>query len=115
MPTMPQNTQEFFNTLLPNGLTQSADKAREIDAIFCFKISGEGGGEWTVDLLSSPPSCKPGCDERAQCTIQVDNNEFLAMLMDSNQVMQLYFTGKLTVSGDSMLAMKLQNVFELAL
>jgi hypothetical protein len=36
------------------------------------------------------------------------------MLTDPNAGMQLYFQGKLRVSGDPMLAMKLQQFFDLA-
>ena len=35
------------------------------------------------------------------------------MLSDPNAGMQLYFQGKLCVSGDPMLAMKLQQLFEI--
>ena len=36
------------------------------------------------------------------------------MLADPNAGMQLYFQGRLMVSGDPMLAMKLQSFFDIA-
>ena len=114
MATMPKNAQELFDTLVPQGLAQFPDKARELNAIYCFKIAGEGGGEWTVDCTADPPSCVKGDSGKAQCTIEVTNEDFNTMLSDPNAGMQLYFQGKLRVSGDPMLAMKLQQLFEIA-
>jgi len=47
-------------------------------------------------------------------TIQIAHDDFKTMLSDPNAGMQLYFQGKLIVTGDPMLAMKLQQLFELA-
>jgi putative sterol carrier protein len=114
MPDMPTNATETFDVAVPAGLKQHPDKAREVNAIYAFKIGGEGGGEWTVDLTSDPPTCTRGDTGKAQCTIDIDHEDFKSMLKDPNAGMQLYFQGKLRVSGDPMLAMKLQQLFDLA-
>lgn len=114
MAELPTNATETFDVAIPAGLKQFGDKARELNAIYGFKVSGEGGGDWTVDLASDPPSCVRGDTGKAQCTIEIDHEDFKSMLKDPNQGMQLYFQGKLRVSGDPMLAMKLQQLFELA-
>ena len=112
--TMPKDAQQLFNELIPAGLKQFPDKAREVNAIYAFKISGEGGGDWTVDLTANPPTCVKGDTGNAQCTIEVAHDDFKTMLADPNAGMQLYFQGKLRVSGDPMLAMKLQQFFDIA-
>lgn len=114
MSTLPKDAQELFNNLVPEGLKQFPDKAGELAAIYLFKITGEGGGEWTVDTVAKPPTCTPGDSGKAQCTVSVSHDDFKTMLSDPNAGMQLYFQGKLQVSGDPMLAMKLQQLFELA-
>ena len=114
MATMPKDAQDLFDNLVPQGLAQYPDKARELNAIYCFKITGEGGGEWTVDCTSSPPTCTKGDSGKAQCTVEVASDDFKTMLSDPNAGMQLYFQGKLRVSGDPMLAMKLQQMFDIA-
>jgi putative sterol carrier protein len=114
MAALPTNATETFDVAIPAGLAQYADKAREVNAIYCFKISGEGGGDWTVDLTSEKPSCVRGDTGNSQCTIEIAHDDFKTMLADPNAGMQLYFQGKLRVSGDPMLAMKLQQLFELA-
>jgi putative sterol carrier protein len=114
MPEMPKDAVDLFDNIVPAGLAKYPDKARELNAIYAFKISGEGGGEWTVDLTSTPPTCVRGDTGKAQCTIEIAHEDFKTMLTDPNAGMQLYFQGKLRVSGDPMLAMKLQQLFDLA-
>lgn len=112
---MPTSAQEVFDDLVPKGLAQFPDKAGELNAIYAFKISGDGGGDWTVDTVAKPPTCTKGANDNAQCTIEVSNEDFKTMLGgDPNAGMQLFFAGKLRVSGDVTLAMKLQQLFELA-
>ncbi len=76
MATMPKDAQEMFNEKVPKALEQYPDEAREVDAIYCFKISGDGGGEWTVDLTSDPPTIKKEDDGTAQCTFEVAHDDF---------------------------------------
>ena len=71
MATMPKDAQDLFDNLVPEGLKQYPDKARELNAIYCFKITGDGGGEWTVDTTANPPSCTKGDSGKAQCTVEV--------------------------------------------
>ncbi len=110
----PKDAQELFNEQVPVALTKFPDKAREVNAIYCFKISGEGGGTWSVDLTADPPTCNVDESSNAQCTVEVAHDDFKTMLSDPQAGMQLYFQGKLRVSGDPMLATKLQQFFDLA-
>ena len=114
MPQMPKDAKELFDELVPAALKAHPDKAKAVNAIYCFKISGEGGGEWTVDLSADPPNVAQGDNGKAQCTIEVAHDDFKAMLGNPQMGMQLYFQGKLKVTGDPMLATKLQQFFALA-
>jgi len=111
---MPKDAQELFNEQIPVALGKHPDKAREVNAIYCFKITGDGGGTWSVDLTSDPPTCEAKDTGSAQCTIEVAHDDFKTMLSDPQAGMQLYFQGKLKVTGDPMLATKLQQFFDLA-
>jgi putative sterol carrier protein len=114
MATAPKNAQDLFDNLVPKGLKQFPDKARELNAIYCFKISGEGGGAWLVDCTSNPPACTRDNGSKAQCVVEVSHADFKSMLDNPSTAMQLYFQGKLRVSGNTLLAMKLQQLFEIA-
>jgi putative sterol carrier protein len=114
MATMPKDAKELFDVQVPAALEKHPDRAKEVNAIYCFKITGDGGGEWTVDLTADQPTCVAGDSGTAQCSIEVEHEDFKAMLSDPQAGMQLYFQGKLKVTGDPMLATKLQQFFALA-
>ncbi len=109
-----QDAVQLFDVMIPKALANHPDKAKEVNAIYAFKITGDGGGEWTVDLVNSPPTCAKGDSGKAQCTIEVAHEDFKAMLGNPQAGMQLYFQGKLRVVGDPMLATKLQQFFAFA-
>jgi SCP-2 sterol transfer family protein len=114
MAELPKDAQQLFDEQVPKALLDHPDKAKAVNAVYCFKISGDGGGEWTVDLTSEPPTCARGDTGKAQCTIEVAHEDFKAMLGNPQVGMQLYFQGKLKVTGDPMLATKLQQFFAIA-
>jgi putative sterol carrier protein len=112
--SLPKDARDLFDNLVPQGLKQYPDKARELNATYGFKITGDGGGEWTVDCTANPPTCTKGETGKPQCMVEVAHADFKTMLADPNAAMQLYFQGKLRVSGDPMLAMKLSQLFAIA-
>jgi hypothetical protein len=108
-----KSAQELFDTQVPENLAKNPDRAKEIGAVYLFKITGDDGGTWTLDMAGSPPSCTKGDKGNAQCTIEIAHADFKAMLENPGLGMQLYFQGKLKVTGDPMLAMKLQKIMSM--
>mgnify|MGYP001582422891 CR=1 FL=1 len=109
-----KDAKQLFDDMVPAALAKHPDKAKDVNAIFAFKITGDGGGEWTVDLVNSPPTCTTGDSGTAQCTIEVAHEDFKSMLGNPQVGMQLYFQGKLRVTGDPMLATKLSQFIQFA-
>ena len=108
---MAVDIQKLFNDQLPAALAKNADEAKTIGAKFQMNITGPTGGEWNIDVSATGPSCKHGTGE-ADCTISITDEDFQT-LVENPQAngMQLFFAGKLKVSGNQMLAMKLQKLF----
>lgn len=106
---MAVDIKKLFNEDLPAALAKNAEDAKTIGAKYQMNITGEG--EWTIDVTSNGPSCKPG-KEAADCTITIASDDF-QKLIENPQAngMQLFFAGKLKVEGNQMLAMKLQKLF----
>ncbi|MBL8632392.1 MAG: SCP2 sterol-binding domain-containing protein [Myxococcales bacterium] len=104
---------DLFDNLLPPAIATTPDAAREVNAIYQFKVTGEGGGEWSVDLSASGPKITKGVVPGANCTLELANSDLLGLMKNPALGMQLFMTGKLKVSGDPMLAMKLQKLFAL--
>ena len=111
---MAVDIQQLFNETLPKGIAAHPDKAKEIGAKFQMNVTGDGGGEWFIDLTASGPSATAGNPGGADCTITIAAEDF-QKLVENPQAngMQLFFGGKLKVSGNQMLAMKLSKLFEL--
>jgi predicted lipid carrier protein YhbT len=114
MAATPKSASELFDTILPAAIAKNPAAAQAVGAIYVFKVSGDGGGEWTVDLKSNPPTVSKSVQAGAECTIDVAGSDFVAMLANPAMGMQLFMQGKLRVSGNPMLAMKLQNLFKLS-
>jgi putative sterol carrier protein len=111
---MAVDIQKLFNEQLPEALAKNADAAKQIGATYQLNITGDGGGEWFIDVSSSGPKAERGNPGTAECTITISVEDF-QKLHENPQAngMQLFFAGKLKVTGNQMLAMKLQKLFDL--
>ena len=107
---MAVDIKKLFNDDLPAALVRNAEDAKTIGAKFQVNVSGPSGGEWNIDVSSTGPSCKPGSGA-ADCTIAITDEDFQKLYENPANGMQLFFSGKLKVSGNTMLAMKLQKLF----
>jgi len=110
---MAVDIQKLFNEELPAAIEKNPDGAKEIGAKYQLNISGDDGGEWYIDCSDSPKA-EAGNPGNADCTIEISTDDF-QKLVENPQAngMQLFFAGKLKVSGNQMLAMKLQKLFDL--
>lgn len=111
---MAVDIQNLFNDQIPAALNKNADAAKEIGAKYQFNITGDGGGEWFIDLTPSGPKSTAGNPGGADCTLTISSEDFQKLYEnpDANG-MQLFFSGKLKVAGNQMLAMKLKKLFQL--
>jgi putative sterol carrier protein len=111
---MTTSVKDFFDTKIPAVLSQNPPEAKEVAAIYLFKVSGDDGGTWTVDLTASPPTCVAGEVGTPQCTVSCTDADFRSMIDGGmGAAMQLFFSGKLKVEGDPTLATKLNKLLEL--
>jgi hypothetical protein len=112
---MPTSVKAFFDQKVPAVLATNPEKAKDVAAVYLFKISGADGGTWTVDLVSVPPTCVPGAGAAPQCTIEASDDDFRGMIDGGMQAaMSLFFSGKLKVTGDPVLATKLSKLLQMA-
>jgi putative sterol carrier protein len=98
-----------FTENIPNSIRNDPEKARAVDAVFVFRITGDEGGTWTVNLKDAPGVLE-GDQGNADCTIEITNDVWRQLTEKPASAMQLYLDGKLKVSGNALLAMKLQAV-----
>ena len=76
-----------------------------------FNISGPEGGNWVVDLKDESMGVREG-DEDTNCTFSATDTNFLKLINREMKPEMAIMSGKVKLSGDIMLAMKLANLFK---
>jgi hypothetical protein len=113
---MATSAKDFFEIKVPEALRAHPERAKDVAALYLFKISGENGGTWTVDLLADPPACKSGNTGQPQCTVEVSDQDLCAMIDGGVQVaMQILFAGRLRITGDPSLIAKLMKLLQMGM
>ena len=103
------DAQISFTQDIPHSIESDLDKAKAVDAVFLFKVSGEGGGVWTVNMKDAP-GVREGDSGDAECTIELSTEDWKAMTDKPGSAMQFFMQGKIKVTGNALLATKLQAV-----
>ncbi len=103
------DAQTDFGTRLPEKISGNPDEAKAIGAVFLFKITGDGGGTWTVDCKTNP-GVRSGDEGTSDVSLELSSADWATISSNPGAAMQLYFTGKLKVTGNAMLATKLQKL-----
>ena len=102
--------KEIFETKIPEGLKERAEKANKINSVYAFCITGDDGGDWIVDLTKPDGGEVRAGKEEAQCTITVADSDFVDIVTGKLNGQMAFMAGKLKVAGDMGLAMKLQVI-----
>lgn len=99
-----------FTEVIPANIRRDPEKARAVDGVFVFRIEGESGGIWTLNLKDDLGVVEGEAISDPDCVIEVTNDVWRQMSDQPFAAMQLYFDGKLKVTGNVVLALKLQSV-----
>jgi putative sterol carrier protein len=98
-----------FETEIHNKIIADPEKAKLVGAIYLFKLTGDGGGDWTVNLKDDP-GVKAGDSGNADCTFELRAEDWDELRARPEAGMQMYFQQRLKVTGNIMLATKLQQI-----
>ena len=98
----------LFNEQLPGALARNEKEARTIDATYQLNITG--AGFWHIDLTARGPRIEAG-EKPADCTVTIAAEDFEKLKENPALGVQLFFSGRLRVSGNRMLGLKLQKLF----
>lgn len=81
-----------------------------INGIMLFDLSGEGGGKWTLTLKDEDVKLEEGETASPNATFAIDAQDFIAIANGELNPVSAFMQGKVKVSGDMALAMRLQSL-----
>jgi NAD(P)-dependent dehydrogenase (short-subunit alcohol dehydrogenase family)/putative sterol carrier protein len=91
-----------------------ADKAAGVEAVFQYRISGAGGGDWQVAIKDRQCRVSPGKADAPTCTLIIAAGDFADMIGGRLDPMQAFTSGKLKIQGDIMKSQLIGQLFKIA-
>jgi putative sterol carrier protein len=89
------------------------EKAVGIDAVLQFHLTGEEASDWIVTIKDGGCSVTQGVAENPKMTLSADSQDYKDVILGNINGMNAFMDGKLQLSGDLNLAMKLTSMFKM--
>jgi putative sterol carrier protein len=103
--------KDILETEIPKRLTDKPELAKDINAVVHFSISGDGGGDWTLDCTKSEGWVAAGKNGESKMTIMVAAADFEKIVNKQMNAQMAAMQGKLKFKPmDMALAMKLAKL-----
>ncbi len=96
----------FFNNLGDHIITKNLSG---VTATYQFKISGDGGGDWIVDVKDGGFSVRRGVHDSPSVTYEVPAKLYIKIINGKTNGRMAVLTRKMKVTGSIPAAMKMQK------
>lgn len=87
------------------------EKAADLNAVIQLRFGGPEGGEWYVTIQNSQCQTAQGVHPNPDLTLSAEANDIVRIFTGELDGMQAFMQGRLRLSGNMGLAMKLLTVF----
>jgi len=101
--------QDIFKEM-PGSL--NADAAKGMNSTIQFNLSGDNGGQWYVVIKDGKAEVSQGTASAPNMTLSMSAQDYVDMTMGKLNGQMAFMSGKLKISGDMGLAMKMQSLFK---
>lgn len=89
------------------------EKAPGLNAVIQFKFSGAEAGDWYAAIKDGKCVVEKGVHATPKMTLSADSADYVKIFTGELDGMQAFMAGKLKLSGDLNLAMKLMTMFKI--
>jgi len=90
-----------------------SDKAEGVEAVIQYRLTGDEAGDYIITIKDDKCAVSEGIAENPTMTLTSDAQDFGDVLLGRADGMQYFMQGKLKLSGDLNLAMKLTTFFKM--
>ena len=88
------------------------ERAKGLKATYQFKLTGEGGGDWVMEIADQQCQVKEGVAADPDATVSLVAADYVALVKGELDAMGAFMRGKLKVTGNMGLAMRVINLFQ---
>jgi putative sterol carrier protein len=100
--------KEIFSQMPAN---INADSAKGMNSVIQFNLSGDGGGNYYVEIKEGTASVQEGTHASPNMTMTLAASDYVDLIMGKLNGQMAFMSGKLKIAGDMGLAMKMQTLF----
>jgi len=102
MPTATEISKMLVDNVKP-------EKIEGLDAVIQFDLSGDDGGQFYLNIEDGNVTAIEGKHDNPRMTMKASADDWYKVMKGEMNGMQAFMSGKLKVTGDMGLAMKLQS------
>lgn len=88
-----------------------AEAAADVSTCYAFRLAGEGGGSFRLDVTHGRLETRVGPFENADVVFSLSATDWLAILDGSANPDLLFMEDRLVIQGDLSLALRLRRIF----
>lgn len=105
MTTVREIFERMPQTFLP-------EKAKGMNAVIQFDITGDGGGQWHADIVEGALSVVEGLHPKPELTLSASAQDYVDISTGRLNGQLAFMTGRLRAKGNLALGMKMQTIFK---
>jgi putative sterol carrier protein len=90
------------------------EKVNGVNATIQLQLTGEGAGDWILNIINGTISVRPGQASAPDLTLGMEASDYVALAHGQINPVNLFMAGKIKLQGDMGLAMKFPEMFNRA-
>ncbi len=99
-----------YEKILAGVKEKVAENPLEGTAVYQFRLDGEEGGDFYVDIVEGKGQVHEGLAEEPSLTVSMTVEDFRALAEGKMSATSAFFSGRIKIKGDMSLALKLQSL-----